>query len=382
MRAIEADVCIVGAGIVGLAYAFEARARRLSVAVLERSGEAVGASVRNFGHVIVSAMADGTPLECALAARERWLELGRRAGLEVVEAGTVITARADDELAVMAEIAEDTARGGRLITPREVDRLAPIPTAGLVGGLHARLDLRVDPRRAVAALAALLSRDPGAHVLFNAPVQAVYTGAVESSVGQVRASLVIVCPGPDHDWLEPEITPRRTGMTRCKLQMLRVRAPAGRRYLPALLTALSLPRYPGYSERAGSKQLGDRLAAERPELSEAGVHLIITQLPDGDLLLGDSHQYGDTVSPFGEERLDELVLTEAAGLLGANKLSVRQRWHGVYPSAPGHPFLIARPLPGVAVVEIVSGIGMTTALGLAPATFDALLGSSPAVAVS
>ena len=49
---------------------------------------------------------------------------------------------------------------------------------------------------------------------------------------------------------------------------------------------------------------------------------------------------------------------------------MRERWHGVYPSAPGHPFLITEPLPGVAVVEIVSGVGMTTALGLAPRTLD------------
>src|ERR1700760_491228 len=105
--AIDSDVCVVGAGIVGLAHAFEARARGLSVTVLDRSAHASGASVRNFGHVVVSAMADGAVLDCALDARERWLSLGRRAGLEVLEAGTVIVGRAPDELAVMAGIAED-----------------------------------------------------------------------------------------------------------------------------------------------------------------------------------------------------------------------------------------------------------------------------------
>jgi len=111
------------------------------------------------------------------------------------------------------------------------------------------------------------------------------------------------------------------------------------------------------------------------------VHLIVTQLPGGDLLLGDTHEYGDTVSPFSDEGLDELVLAEARRLLGADHLEVRQRWHGVYPSAPGHPFLIAEPLPGMAVVEIVSGVGMTTALGLAPRTLDALTQAGSAVAL-
>jgi len=379
---IDSDVCVVGAGIVGLAHAFEARARGLSVTVVDRSARAVGASVRNFGHIIVSAMAEGAVLDCALDARERWLSLGRRAGLEVHQAGTLIAARADDELAVMEGIAADERRGARLLSARELGRLAPIPTGELAGGLHAGLDLRVDPRRAVAALAALLDDDPQARVLFNAPVHEIDPGLVRFTGGEVRAPLIIVCPGPEYDWLEPELAPRREGLTRCKLQMLRVATPAGARYRPALLTALSLVRYPGYSAHPGADALRARIEAERPELLSAGVHLIVTQLPGGDLLLGDTHEYGETVSPFSDERLDELVLAEARRLLGAESLTVRERWHGVYPSAPGHPFLITEPLRGVAVVEIVSGVGMTTALGLAPRTLETLTEAGSAIAGS
>lgn len=380
-RAIDCDVCVVGAGIVGLAHACEARARGLSVTVLDRSARAVGASVRNFGHVIVSAMAEGAVLDCALDTRERWLSLGRRAGLEVHQTGTLIAARADDELAVMQAIAADERRGARMLTTQQIARLAPIPTGELVGGLHATLDMRVDPRHAVAALAALVDDDPEARVIWNAPVHEIDPGVVRSTAGEVRAPLVIVCPGPDYDGLAPELTPRRDGLTRCKLQMVRVAAPGGASYRPALLTALSLVRYPGYGEQPGAGALRARIEAERPELLQAGVHLIVTQLPGGDLLLGDTHEYGETVSPFSDEALDELVLAEARRLLGADELTVRQRWHGVYPSAPGHPFLITEPLPGVAVVEIVSGVGMTTALGLAPRTLDALTEAGSAIGV-
>ena len=293
---IDSDVCVVGAGIVGLAHAFEARARGLSVTVVDRSARAVGASVRNFGHVIVSAMAEGAVLDCALDTRERWLSLGRRAGLELHQAGTLIAARADDELAVMEGIAADERRGARLLSAREVGRLAPIPTGELVGGLHAGLDLRVDPRRAVAALAALLDDDPQARVLFNAPVHEIDPGLVRFTGGEVRAPLIIVCPGPEYDWLEPELAPRREGLTRCKLQMLRV-ADAGRRALSPGAAHGAQPGPLSGLQRAARRRCPareDRGRAARAA-SSAGVHLIVTQLPGGDLLLGDTHEYGETV---------------------------------------------------------------------------------------
>ena len=373
---IDTDVCVVGAGIVGLAHAFEVRRRGLEVVVLERSARAVGASVRNFGLGFIAAMADGEGLECALVARERWIELGRRAAIEVLECGSVIVARHEDELEVMAGAGRDERRGARVITREEVAELAPIPIDGLVGALHARRDIRVDPRRAVAGLASLLEQDPGARVIWNEHAHTAEPGRVDADGVAVRAPLVIVCPGPDYPALPAELRPRRAALTRCRLQMLRVAGPGARRYTPALLTGLSLLRYPAFTAQRGFERVRARITEERPELVAAGIHLIVAQLPGGDLILGDTHEYEDTVSPFRDERLDRLVLTEAARLLGVEHLEVRERWQGVYPSAPGDPFMVAEPLPGVWVVEVVSGVGMTAALGLAPRALEQMLAAS------
>lgn len=369
---IEVDVCVVGAGIVGLAHAHEAVSRGLTVAVLDRASRALGASVRNFGHVFISAMGDGIALECALTARERWLEFASCTGLPVLEAGSLVIARHEDELAVMERLARDGRRGARLVTARQATALVPIAPEGIIGALYAQLDLRVDPRRAAAALAAALPVEP----IWNAHVHQIEPGIVHSTRAEVRAPAIFVCPGPDFDTLPPDLQPRRQGLTRCKLQMLRVAPPSpGASVVPALLTGLSLLRYPGFLAQPGIAEVRRRLESERPELLAAGVHLIVTQLPDGDLILGDTHDYGPAPSPFTDERLDDLVLAEACRLFGTARLCVGERWQGVYPYAPGpEPFSVSAPHEGVRVVEVVSGIGMTTALGLAPRVLDDALG--------
>lgn len=369
---VDADVCVVGAGIVGLAHAFEARRLGLEVAVLERDSRAVGASVRNFGHGFISAMPDGEALDCALEARRRWLELGRQAGIEIVEAGSLVIARHDDELDVLAGVARDERRGAQLVTAEQVSRLAPLPIDTVRGALHARLDIRVNPRQAVASLAALLEQDPGARVIWGSHLRAAEAGRVDAGPVTVRAPIVVICPGPAYDTLPAELRPARPGLTLCRLQMLRVTTPGARRYGPALLTGLSLLRYPAFAAQPGIEAVRARIGAEHPDLVAAGIHLIVTQLPGGDLIIGDTHDYGDTPSPFGCDWLDRLVLAQARKLLGADCLDVRERWQGVYPYAPGDPFLVSHPAPGICVVEVVAGVGMTVALGLAPRIMSAL----------
>jgi D-hydroxyproline dehydrogenase subunit beta len=155
-------------------------------------------------------------------------------------------------------------------------------------------------------------------------VHSIEPGRVDGATATVTAPLVIVCPGPDYAMLPVELQPRREGLTRCVLQMLRVAAPNGRRYAPALLTGLSLLRYPGFTSQPGFERVRERLSSQHPGLVAAGIHLIVTQLPGGDLIIGDTHTYGDTVSPFRDERLDAMLLSEACRLLGVPSLEVRE----------------------------------------------------------
>jgi D-hydroxyproline dehydrogenase subunit beta len=351
-RTIETDVCVVGAGVIGLAHAHEARRRGLSVVLLERDARAVGASVRQTGHLFFSALTAGAALDAAPLARERWLELTRRAGVAADGGGTLILARHRDELGVLEAAAADPARHARMRSPKRVAKLAPIPVEGVLGAFHAKHDLRIGPRSAPVGLARLLMKDPNAQIEWGAHVHEIEPGVVHAGALRVRAAAIALCPGADHRMLPAELRPREGGLKLRQTQTLRLAAPTGRRYRQTLATGLSLLEYPAFCAQEGARELRERLELEAPESVERGLSLVVTQLSDGDLVIGSTSAYTDTPSPYSLDLLDDLMLDHARELLGIEPV-VRQRWSSTHVSLPDSPdeFLVTRPMPGVRVVQ-------------------------------
>src|SRR5690606_18549184 len=92
-----------GAGIVGMAHAARSLDAGLSVIVIDRDHEAVGASVRNFGHCCITAQS-GELYDLAQSGRPMWLDYAERAGFWAVESGAVVVATTETELQVLREL--------------------------------------------------------------------------------------------------------------------------------------------------------------------------------------------------------------------------------------------------------------------------------------
>lgn len=360
-RTEDYDLAIVGAGIVGLGHAVAALERGLRVIVVERQPAILGASVRNFGHVGTS-VHTGTAREYAELTRERWLELAARAAFWVRESGVVIVARADDEMAVLEQ-----AGHGRLLSAREVADLVPVSSA--VGGMRREADLQVDPREAAPAIARYLA-DRGVEFRWRTAALGVETGALHTSRGLVRATAVVVAINADVDGLFPELADEH-GIERCGLDMLLADGVGLR--MP-VLTATSMLRYAAFASTDAATALRARLSTTDPELFEHDVNQMYTERPDGTLIVGDTHHRGAGVTPFQGEAAFRL-LERLGGEFFGRPLRVRERWQGVYASAP-HDFLRAAPADGVRVVSVTTGIGMTTGLGLAESVVRELFGDA------
>ena len=366
----RADLIVVGAGIVGLAHAVDAHLRGLKVQVLERDQRAVGASIRNFGHVCTTAQS-GQALAYAQVARERWLKVSALAGFDVAQHGTVAVARTADEMAVLTEFAE--ARGADqavLLTPGQVAEKLGWPVPDAVGGAWMPYDLRVDPRAAVPAIAAWLQSE-GVDIRFGVNAGHVADGTVLTNQGTFEADRVVHASGHDVDRLFPGIAAEYE-VQRCRLQMLEVAPPRDVVINPAVFTGTSLLRYDGFAEMPSAAKVRATITTEQPDLLENVVNLMMTQRPDGNVVLGDTHHYDRTHLPFDDESMADLLLREGERLFG-QPLTVRKRWRGVYASSTRTNFLIAAPDARTRVVSVTSGIGMTTGLGLAPAVLDEFL---------
>lgn len=358
---------IVGAGIVGLAHAWAATKHGHRVVVIERDAWAVGASIRNFGHICTTAQA-GLALELALAARETWLDVAADAGIPVTQAGTVVLARTTAESAVLEAFAAERGDQVQVLTARQAVERIGFAAPGLLGGAHLPLDLRVDAPTAIPALADHLAT-LGVDFRFGENVLDIDDGVVRTTRGTVRGDRVILAIGHDVDRFFPDVA-AGIELQRCRLRMLEIDAPAGIRMDPALLTGLSMLRYDGFGLLPEAAAVREEIRATRPELIDQVVNLMSTQRPDRRLILGDTHHYAVTETPFEDESSDELLLAEFRRLFGAEHLAVRRRWRGVYASSAKTPFLVAEPAPGVTVVSVTSGIGMTTSFGLAAAVLE------------
>lgn len=368
-------VAVVGAGIVGLAYAVGAVERGHQVTVFERDARASGASIRNFGMLWPIGQALTPAYATALRSRAVWSRLAEQAGVWLSARGSLHLAHADDEWRVLEEFhAAATAAGieCRLLEAEEVLARSPVANpVGLRGGLWSDTEAGVDPRRAVAAIAAFLGGRPGVAFEFGTAVTGVKPGAVTTADGRVHGcDRIVVCGGSDVETLLPGLLARE-GVRRCKLQMLATPPALLPRGLgPFVAGGLTLRHYGNFAGCPGLDRVRRRVADEAAELDRYGIHVMIAETEDGRLVLGDSHEYDAAIEPFDKQCIDDLILRELRRIAVLPEWTIAERWHGIYGKHPSLPIVRVEHEPGVFVRVGTGGAGMTMAFGFAEEDWD------------
>ncbi len=199
----KTTVVVIGGGIVGLTAALNLAERGVPVVLLEKGRLGAEQSSRNLGWIRkLNRTPKDVPL--AFAAERLWGEMAERTGVDVGyrQAGIMFLARREDELEPYRnwlEGVEGLSLGARLVTPRDIDRLAPETAQTWAGGIYDPSDGYAEPDIALAAVAkaaqksgAVLIQDCAARTL---SLSGGRVAGVVTERGEIRCEEVLLAGG-------------------------------------------------------------------------------------------------------------------------------------------------------------------------------------------
>jgi len=370
------DLLIVGAGILGLSHAYAAARRGLKVKVFERSATPLGASVRNFGQALVTGQPPGPMLDLARQSRDIWGHWAQVAGLELKRNGSYLFARTEAEELLLEAFCAGRARehgyNVELLQGAALNDLYAGQFRHHRAALHGKDDQQLYSREAIPALIHYLAQELGVEFHFSTLVRDVEPGRLHSTAGSFRAEQIIVCSGHDYQTLLAEsIAPLNPQI--CRLQMLRARPARALNLQHALLTGLSCVHYGAFADLPQAAPVQAQILREAPHLHAHGIHLLISPTPHGDLIIGDSHDYGSDASPFNAEQVDNWLIQLTEQTLGC-QIQVVERWQGVYGSRGPGPFSFVQVAAGMSIALMHTGVGMSVGPAMAEGNITALWG--------
>ena len=202
----EAQVVVIGAGVIGCSVAYHLARRGASVSVIEANGIATGTSSATLGLVWVQRKEPAEYMELNLLSSKLHAELAGTfdEDVELSQPGGMATYLDESifrtQLAVMDRLNSASEKHqARALSPREARELEPALSLDIVGGIYCPHDGEINPIRLVFNLA-FGAKKFGASFLTHTPVlritqdEAGVTG-VDTQTGFYRAWTVVVAAG-------------------------------------------------------------------------------------------------------------------------------------------------------------------------------------------
>jgi FAD dependent oxidoreductase TIGR03364 len=386
------DLIVVGAGALGTFHAYFALQRGLRVLLLEKDARPMEATVRNFGQIIPSGMAEGEWFDYARVSLDTYKTIQAEYDISIRPNGSVYLASSPPEMQVLEEKhAHYRALGypSQLLTAAQCrQRLPAVRADYCAGGLAFDQEVTAEPDRLIYQLLEYLVARWQLDYRPATPVREVTANSTGCEVIDIlgrryAAAQVLVCSGRDFQFLFPEIF-AQSDLQLCKLQMLAT-YPLPQVQLPgSILTGLSIRRYHAFHSCPSFAQL--RPKDVDPDLRKWGIHILFKQAVDGSIIIGDTHEYADVATADrldfnNSDQLNQLMLSEAQRILDLPDWRIQRTWNGYYSQSKSGEIFQYSPDPRIHIVTGIGGKGMTTACGFAHHHVEALgLGRSAALA--
>jgi glycine/D-amino acid oxidase-like deaminating enzyme len=199
----EADVVVVGAGIVGGAAAYYLARRGLRPVVVERGSVHGEQSRKNWGFIRQQGR-DPDEVPLVMEANRIWRGIERELGADVewVQGGNLALAATPERMALFGEwqaVARDFGLDTRLLRPGDLQSVVPGLAGDWAGGMHTPADGHADPPKATDAFArAAVAHGAAIHLGVSVTGLATRDGRVSAVVtdrGEIRTGWVVCAAG-------------------------------------------------------------------------------------------------------------------------------------------------------------------------------------------
>lgn len=200
----NADVVILGAGIVGAACALQLTQLGLKVLVIDRGAIASGTTGSGEGNILLSDKEPGAELTLALRSRNAWFELSEDigGGFELEAKGGVVVARSSEGIKELMALASKQRVAGVEVEEVESDRLQelePYIAKEIPAGVLYPGDAQCQPMLATARILQVVKEQggqisPETNVTGILVSNAAVTG-VETSRGRFSCAVVVNAGG-------------------------------------------------------------------------------------------------------------------------------------------------------------------------------------------
>jgi glycine/D-amino acid oxidase-like deaminating enzyme len=356
----QADVLIVGGGIVGAACAAALAAAGVAVAVLEADTVGSGATAAGMGHIVVM---DDSPAQLVLTrySQRLWDAFAEAAParVEYRRCGTLWVAADGEEL--QAARAKQTLYAAHDVPSDVLDAPAlyecePALRAGLAGGLLVPGDSVVYPPAAAEVLLAQAGRH-GARVIAGTAVGLVPGGVQLADGRTLHNDAIVIANGARAIELAPElpISPKKGHLA-------------------------ITDRYPGFV-RHQLVELGYVKSAHATHGDSVAFN--VQPRATGQLLIGSSRQPDVATREVDYAMLARMLARAVSYLPELAGLSCIRVWTGLRAATPdGLPLIGPHPArSGVWVAGGHEGLGITTSLATGQLLAAQMLGHTPPIPV-
>ena len=361
---------VVGAGIVGLATARALAEKGYDVKVIEKSQFALGASVRNFGMLWPVGQPDGILYDRSVRTKEIWVDYLEAANISYNACGSLHLAYSAEEMNVVEDIAQFFQSKNRPVSVIDKETVLGnyngINENGLLGALRSEDEIIIDPREGIKHLPAYLTQKYGVSFIWGTAITSVTSHAAFAGKTKYAADIVCVCSGQDFETLYPDEF-KAQPIIKTKLQMMRFKHKDPNYKIGASVCGgLSLLHYKSFTASSALTKLRLKIEEEIPEYLKYGIHVMVSQNNQGELTVGDSHEYALDFEPFDKTEINEMILAYLKKFMHIDQWKMTQSWNGIYPiMTNGAAELFLNPEPGVYILNGIGGHGMTMSFGFA-----------------